>query len=150
MPTYRIYYAAREPTEDDKAPLPSVRLGGFGIHRQDAFAETEWEEMVEAPSGPEALDAFFRNHVRDNSELAWIDDEGQTRTIEGLDYNPDLSYIWVEDGKLMEFQGLDEATPGMVTCPLCNGHGEIDQSLAEEFDEVWNGEEDAIDADVKG
>ncbi len=150
MPTYRIFYAAREATEEDKAPFQDIRLGGLGIHRQDAYAETEWEETIEAESGPEALDAFFREHIRDNSELAWIDDEGQTRTVEGLDYNPDLSYIWVEDGKLMEFQGLDEATPGMVTCPLCNGHGEIEEALAAEFDEVWSEDEGAIDADVKG
>ena len=150
MPTYRVFYAAREPTEDDKAVLPSVRLGGFGIHRQDAYAETEWEELIEAESGPEALDIFFRARIRDNGELAWIDDAGQARTVEGLDYDPELSYIWVEDGKLMEFQGLDEATPGMVTCPLCNGHGEIAEALAEEFNDVWNEDEDAIDADVKG
>jgi len=150
MPTYRIYYAQREATEEDKAPFQDLRLGGLGIHRQEPFHETEWEEMVEAASGPEALDAFFRERVRDNSELAWVDEDGQARTVEGLDYNPELSYIWVEDGKLMEFQGLDEATPGMVTCPLCSGHGEVDEALAAEFEEVWGEEEDGIDADVKG
>jgi len=149
MPIYRIYYAQREvgTNAGSQQPYHSFSDGTSG---REALRETEWEEMVEAESGPEALDAFFREHIRDNSELAWIDDDGQARTVEGLDYNPDLSYIWVEDGRLMEFQGLDEATPGMVTCHLCNGHGEIEVALAEEFDEVWNEDESAIDADVKG
>jgi hypothetical protein len=150
VPTYRVYYAAREPTSDDDALFPAARLGGMGIHRQDAYAETEWEETVEAGSTVEALDAFLRNRVRDNSELAWVDDDGEPHPVEGLDYNPELTYIWVEDGKLMEFQGIDEATPGMVTCPLCNGHGEVEEALAAEFEEVWGDEEDEIDADVKG
>ena len=52
MPTYRIFYAAREATEEDKGPFQDTRLGGLGIHRQDAYAETEWEELIEADSGP--------------------------------------------------------------------------------------------------
>jgi hypothetical protein len=43
---------------------------------------------------------------------------------------------------MLEYQGIDEATPGMVTCPLCNGHGEVDQDTAAEFDEVWSGDEE--------
>jgi hypothetical protein len=154
VPTYRIFYAARE--EGEKVTTmegrPHYAYSESAPHRSgdQPIIATEWEELIEADSGPEALDSFFRERIRSNSELAWIDDTGQARTVEGLDYDPELSYIWVEDGKLMEFQGLDEATPGMVTCPLCNGHGEIDESLAEEFDEVWNEDEDAIDADVKG
>jgi len=152
MPTYRIFYAARQAGDPAGYQRSGFVYGGDAPveHGKEAMIETEWEELIEADSGPEALDAFFRDRIRDNSELAWIDDDGQARTVEGLDYNPDLSYIWVEDGRLMEFQGLDEATPGMVTCPLCNGHGEIEVALAEEFDEVWNEDESAIDADVKG
>jgi hypothetical protein len=151
VPSYRIFYAEREVgpqgSDDDWGRQPQLQH----MKQPSGYVQQiEMEELVEADSGPEALDRFFREHVRDNSELAWIDDEGQARTVQGLDYDPELSYIWVEDGKLMEFQGLDEATPGMVTCPLCNGHGEIDEALAEEFDEVWNEDEDAIDADVKG
>ncbi len=147
MPTYRIYYSEREP--HDKAALRNSPIAGRGRH-SDAFTETEWEETVKASDPVGALDAFFRERLRNNSELAWVDDDGEARTVEGLDYNPDLTYIWVEDGKLMEFQGLDEATEGMVTCPLCNGHGEVEEELAAEFDEVWNEDEDAVDADVKG
>jgi hypothetical protein len=50
----------------------------------------------------------------------------------GRDRNPDLSYIWVEDGKLMEFRASTRP-PRHGHC-LCIGHGEVDQSLAEEFD----------------
>ena len=28
---------------------------------------------------------------------------------------------------------MDEATPGMVTCPLCGGEGEVDEAAAEEY-----------------
>jgi hypothetical protein len=152
VPTYRIFYAARETGEPAGYHMPGFTYSEDSVaeHGKEGVIETEWEELVDAGSGREALDAFFRERIRDNSELAWIDDAGQARTVEGLDYDPELTYIWVEDGKLMEFQGLDEATPGMVTCPLCNGHGEIEEALAAEFDEVWNEDEDAIDADIKG
>jgi hypothetical protein len=33
----------------------------------------------------------------------------------------------------MEYQGVDEATPGLVTCPLCGGEGEVEESVADEF-----------------
>jgi hypothetical protein len=147
MPTYRIYYAEREAR--DQAALRDSPLAQTGGH-SDAYTETEWEEQVEASDPVGALDGFFRERVRDNSELAWVDEDGAARPVEGVEYNPDLTYIWVEDGKLMEYQGFDEVTPGMVTCPLCNGHGEVEQALAEEFEEVWGEDEDAIDADVKG
>ena len=33
----------------------------------------------------------------------------------------------------MEYQGMDETTPGMVTCPLCGGEGEVEEEIADEF-----------------
>jgi hypothetical protein len=153
MPTYRIYYAERDPGTKTGAKIPSYTYGDdspiqFG---KEPLQETEWEEQVDAESSVEALDAFLRARVKDNRELAWVDDDGESHPVEGLDYNPDLTYIWVENGKLMEYQGFDEATPGMVTCPLCNGHGEVDEELAAEFEEAWGEEEeDTIDADVQG
>ncbi len=95
----------------------------------------EWEEEVEAQSPPEALDAFFREHVRDRSDLMWVDESGQSRELEGLDYDPEVTYIWIEDDKLMEYLGMDESTPGMVTCPLCGGEGEVPEEIAQEFEE---------------
>jgi hypothetical protein len=76
-----------------------------------------------------ALDIFFREHAGGARDLAWVDDDGEAHPVTGLDYDPEQTYIWVEDEKLMEYQGFDEATPGMVTCTLCNGHGEVDEEL---------------------
>jgi hypothetical protein len=150
MPTYRVYYAERQPTEDDRALFQSGRLGGLGISRQDSYAETEWEEEIEADSEVEALDAFFRSHAPDRSHIGVLDTDGNATEMEGWDFNPDATYIWTEQDKMMEYQGIDEATPGMVTCPLCNGHGEVEEATAAEFDEVWNEEEDATRGDVTG
>jgi hypothetical protein len=150
MPTYRIYYAERQPTEDDRAAFQSGRLGGLGISRQDAYAETEWEEEIDAASEVEALDAFFREHAPDRSRLGVLDVDGNSAEFEGWDFDPEATYIWTEQDKMMEYQGIDEATPGMVTCPLCNGHGEVDQETAIEFDEVWNEEDDTARGDVSG
>jgi hypothetical protein len=150
MPTYRIYYAEREPTEDDRALFQSGRLGGLGISRQESWAETEWEEEIEAGSTVEALDQFFREHAPDRSRIAVLDDDGNASQQEGWDFDPEATYIWTEQDRLMEYQGIDEATPGMVTCPLCNGHGEVDEATATEFEEVWSDEEDALHGDVSG
>jgi hypothetical protein len=63
-----------------------------------------------------------------------VDETGQSQALQGLEeYDSDKSYIWIEDDKLMEFQGMGEATPGMVTCPLCGGEGEVVAEAAEEF-----------------
>jgi len=133
MPAYRIYYAEREPTDDDRAAFPSGRLGGLGISRQEPYAETEWEEEVEAESEPEALDVFFRQHAPDRSRIRLLDDDGNPQEFEGWDFDPEATYVWIENERMMEYQGLDEATPGMVTCPLCDGHGEVDQEIADEY-----------------
>jgi hypothetical protein len=62
-----------------------------------------------------------------------VDETGQSHELQGLDYDPEKTYIWIEDDKLMEFQGVGEATPGMATCPLCGGEGEVVAEVAEEF-----------------
>jgi hypothetical protein len=148
VPTYRIYYAERESTEDDRSLFQAGRLGGLGLHRQEPYSETEWEEEVEGADASGALDAFFREHIRDNSELMWLDERGDGHPVEGLSYEPTKTYIWIENGKLMEYQGLDEGTPGMVSCPLCEGAGEVTAEVAEEYlgeygdDVVEKGEEE--------
>lgn len=131
MPMYRIYYAEREPTDEDRALFSALRANqGF---TGDGMAETEWEEEVEAESLPEALDIFFRGHIKDPADIMRIGEDGNAYGIDSPDFDPDASYIWVEEGNLMEYQGIDEATPGKVTCPLCDGHGEVDASTAEEY-----------------
>ena len=133
MPTYRIYYAEREVgdkrTGDTVSALPLSRAYRPG----DYVSETEWEEEVDARNADGALDSFFKQHVRDNADLRWVDDEGESRPVEGVTYDAHKTYIWVEDGKLMEYQGMDEATPGMVSCPLCEGTGEVTAEIADEY-----------------
>jgi hypothetical protein len=146
VPTYRIYYAERDvgdrPDEEPISNVPPYR----STRRTDYVRETEWEEEVEGADASEALDAFFREHIRDNSELMWLDERGDSHPVEGLSYEPTKTYIWIENGKLMEYQGLDEATPGMVSCPLCEGAGEVTAEVADEYlgeygEEIAEGEE---------
>jgi hypothetical protein len=151
MPTYRVYYAERESTDAGYRSPGHVYGGETSLPPGDApLSETEWEEEIDADSPVEALDIFFREHAPDRSQIGLLDDEGNARGFEGWDFDPEATYLWTENGKMMEFQGIDEATPGMVTCPLCNGHGEVDEETAAEFEEVWSEEEDALRGDVSG
>ena len=72
----------------------------------------------------------------------WVDEAGESQEVEGLDYDPEKAYIWIEGDKLMEYQGMDEATPGMATCPLCGGQGEVVTEVADEFLAQEGGEEE--------
>ena len=133
MPTYRIYYAERE-VGDQRPDDPLGRVPTHRVSRHaDYVNETEWEEEFEGPDAASALDAFFKEHVRENSQLMWVDEHGASQAVEGLSYDTDNTYIWIENGKLMEYQGLDEATPGMVSCPLCDGAGEVTLEVADEY-----------------
>jgi hypothetical protein len=144
VPTYRIYYAEREVGDRHTGDAMSA-LPHYSTYRPgDYVSETEWEEEVDAPNTDGALDSFFKEHVRDNGELMWVDDDGESRPVEGVTYDADKTYIWVENGKLMEYQGLDEATRGMVSCPLCEGAGEVTTEVADEFLAEY-GEEMAAD-----
>ncbi len=149
MATYRIYYAELQPKDGSGQSVNALARAG---HSTEHYTRTEWEDEVEASDPIGALDIFFREHAGGARDLAWVDDDGEAHPVTGLDYDPEQTYIWIEDEKLMEYQGFDEATPGMVTCPLCNGHGEVDEELATEFDEVWgeDGDEDSIHADIQG
>ena len=140
MPTYRVYYAERMPRgARDWMQTAGLRRLDVGLEEM-RHEEVAWEEEVEALSAPEALDAFFREHVSDRTQVMWLDESGQSREVQGLDYDPEVTYIWIEDDKLMEYQGMDKTTPGMVTCPLCGGEGEVEEEIAEEF-LAENGEE---------
>jgi hypothetical protein len=134
MPTFRVYYIERMP----RGARDWMRM--YGLHRVGAepegtrHEEVEWEEEVEARSAAEALDAFFREHVPDRAQVMWVDEAGESHEMRGIeDYDPNKSYIWIEDDKLMEYQGMDEAAPGMATCPLCGGEGEVISEVADEF-----------------
>jgi len=136
VPTYRIYYAERDPSaavDTARYASPTERLRGLGSSG-GPVDETEWEEEVEGRDRPGALEAFFGEHVAARADVMWVDASGDSHAIEGIgDYQPEKTYIWIENGKLMEYQGIDEATPGMVSCPLCEGAGEVTAEIADEF-----------------
>jgi len=143
MPTYRIYYSERDPgmaADTDSYTSPADRLPGIGAGG-GPMDETEWEEEVEGSNPDAALVAFFKEHIRDNSELMWIDERGESRAVEGVSYDPQKTYVWIENGKLMEYKGLDEGTPGKVSCPLCEGTGEVTAEVADQY--LADGEETA-------
>jgi hypothetical protein len=134
MPTYRVYYAERMP-RGARDWMRTYGLRGAGVEPEGTrHEEVEWEEEVEARSPAEALETFFREHVPDRAQVMWVDEAGESHELRGIqDYEPNKSYIWIEDDKLMEYQGMDEAAPGMATCPLCGGEGEVIAEVADEF-----------------
>ncbi|MEX0683652.1 MAG: hypothetical protein WD904_13065 [Dehalococcoidia bacterium] len=152
MPTFRVFYLERKPKDSDNVRLdPRAAIGSRG----EVFSETEWEETVEAPGASQALDAFFRDHAGAMDEVLIVEEDGKGHPIPGLDYDPDRTYVWVEEGSLMEYQGMTEGTAGAVTCPLCDGTGEVDEEIAAEFSEVWEEAEfeeydEAAKGDIQG
>ncbi len=134
MPTFRVYYVERMP-RGARDWMRTYGMSSAGSEPEGASdEEVEWEEEVEASSVAEALEAFFREHVPDRAQVMWVDEAGESHELRGIeDYDPDKSYIWIEDDKMMEYQGMDEAAPGMATCPLCGGEGEVIAEVADEF-----------------
>ncbi len=134
VPTFRVYYAERMP----RGARDWMRM--YGLRRpgsepeETRHSEIEWEEEVEARNQADALDIFFREHTTDRAQVMRVDEAGQSHKLLGLeDYDPEIRYIWIEDDKLMQYQGMDEATAGMVTCPLCGGAGEVADEVAQQF-----------------
>ncbi len=134
MPTYRVYYVERMP-RGARDWMRTYGLRGTGAEPEEAGHEAgEWEEEVEARSAAEALDTFFREHVSDRTQVMWVDEAGESHKLHGIeDYESEKPYIWIEDDKLMAYQGMDEVTAGMATCPLCGGAGEVVAEVADEF-----------------
>ena len=143
MPTFRVYYAERMPQgARDWMRMYGLRRGGADPE-ETRHEEIEWEEEVEGETGPRALESFFREHVRDRADVMLVDETGESHKILGVeDYDPEKTYIWIEDDKLLEYQGMDEAVPGMATCPLCGGEGEVVAEVADEFLAQHREEED--------
>jgi hypothetical protein len=131
--TYRIYYMERDvPGVDSQNIVQSVYGSAGGGITPGQMNETEWEETYEGRDANEALQAFFRDHAGEDGKVMIIEEDGQPYEA-GDAFDFERTYVWVEDGKLMEYQGIDEATEGMVACPLCDGTGEVDEAVAEEF-----------------
>jgi hypothetical protein len=140
MANYRIYYVEREVNGmDGRAVMTSVYgSAGGGVIDPDRVTETEWEEEYEGRNAEDALGAFFRDHAGEDADVRILEEDGSASLVGSLlDFDPDRTYVWVEEGKLMEYQGIDEATPGMVACPLCDGTGEVDEAVAKEFAESY-------------
>jgi hypothetical protein len=135
MPNFRIYYVARRPH--------GIRFSSEGILSEEEprgllhHGEMNWEEDVEARNAREALRAFFEEHLEQRSDLAYIDEDGRTQRLRRIDdFDPDRTYVWTEDDRLMEFQGIENLEGGLVPCPLCGGSGEVTPDVAAEFEDT--------------
>lgn len=137
MPTYRIYYFERQLT----GVRPRDYLEHLGWDRIEPEAEipqgteTEWEEDIEAEDERDALRIFFRDHLKDEADLGYLDERGEPQRPWRLDdLDPERTYLWVEGDKLMQYQGI-ESLANLVACPLCGGSGRVSPDVAEEFAE---------------
>jgi hypothetical protein len=138
MARYRIFYAEHGPADDKSLTVaPEETAFNPSDNGDDSEEESEWEESYDAPSAEGALAGFFADHAPDSSNIALVEEDGNTSPVGG-GFDPDRTYIWVEDGSLMEYQGIQEATPGTVSCPLCDGTGEVDEAAAEEYAEAFS------------
>lgn len=140
MPRYRINYLSRteespgSSSADAQLLLNPVARMTFARER---LYETEFQDEVEAMSPAAALDAFFWQHADRREDVMIKASDGRGYPIEGLaDYDPGTIYLWIEDNWFMEYQSLEEMTAGRVICPMCNGDGELEESLVDFYDEI--------------
>ena len=136
MRSYRFYYTERAIKEGGGGSIMGDALGsaGGGMPAMEVEGE-EWEETVDAKDIQDAFETFFKEHGVARDAVQLLEEEGDSRPIDdGESWDPDRTYVWSEDGKLMEFDGLDEREPGMVDCPLCDGSGEVAEAIAEDFE----------------
>jgi hypothetical protein len=132
MPSYRVNYVGRS----SNAPGFGADndLPNFMTNRQSGLTETEFEDELQAPTSAKALEAFFGENAERRDDVMMLGADGRSHPIEGVaDYDPGTVYLWIEDGMMMEYQGIEEMTPGKAICPMCNGSGEIDESLADSY-----------------
>jgi hypothetical protein len=139
---YRISYVERELSGVGALPLQRYlgQTAGGGMVHHRPIRETLWHETVRGRTPAEALEAFLRDRLRDWSDLGVLE-PGGARNLRGIeDIDPSLTYIWVEDGRLMEYRGVREATagesatsPGAAACPLCAGAGEVPEVVADQY-----------------
>ena len=148
---YRVYYAEREVgrgAHDVDGEPPIMLRSGTTHFGSPLVRETEWEDEVDASSIDAALDQFFREHAGSPENVKWLDDDDMSHAAAGLSYDPDRSYIWIEEDRLMAFQGIDPAEPGQTVCPFCSGKGTVDESVAQEYFE--DQEDDGMQAEIRG
>ncbi len=135
MPRYRVNYVGRSPNSlGSGAPND---LPNFMTNRQSGLTETEFEDELQATTPALALAAFFAEHAERREDVMMLGSDGRSHPIGGVaDYEPGTVYLWIEDGMMMEYQGIEEMTPGKAICPMCNGAAEIDETLADRYDEI--------------
>ena len=139
MPRYRINYVARSTKDPLNQSFATESRSALPIPLRDrAFSETEYEDQVDARTSAEALNLFFEQHVEYREGVMVKGSDGRAHPIEGVsDYDPGTIYLWIEDDHMMmEYQGIEEMTPGLVVCPMCNGSGEVDGHLVDSYDEI--------------
>ncbi len=136
MARFRVFYIERQPKDGGQ-----IDLRATGARPGNYLKETDWEEQVDAANAIAALDSFFRDHASQADGVMIVEEDGRGHLVEGLDYDPDRTYIWIEEGKMMEYQGMAESTAGTVSCPLCDGSGEVDDEIAQEFTDIWHSNE---------
>jgi hypothetical protein len=135
MPSYRVNYVGRS-SNAPGAGAPND-LPNFMTNRQSGLTETEFEDELKATTPAQALGAFFGDHTERREDVMMLGADGRAHAIEGVaDYNPGTVYLWIEDGMMMEYQGIEEMRPGKAICPMCNGSGEIDESLADSYAKI--------------
>jgi hypothetical protein len=135
MPSYRVNYLGRSSNAPGSGAAND--LPNFMTNRQSGLTETEFEDELQATTPAQALVAFFGEHAERREDVMLLGADGRAHAIEGVaDYDPGTVYLWIEDGLMMEYQGIEEMTPGKAICPMCNGSGEIDESLADSYDEI--------------
>ncbi len=146
MPKYRIFYIER--TVDPRAlyryyntpaQSPESRWRGEQVH------QANWEEEIEASNAVEALETFFREHAGGRDDVLRLDHElGKGIPIDSFrGYETDETYLWTEDDKLMEYEGIEAMTFGRTICPLCQGRGGIDHALADYYFAGADGDDEA-------
>jgi hypothetical protein len=123
------------------------------LDSENVGEQERFSEWVEATHLADALRKFFRDHSRDGRVL-WLDDDERAYPVEGRKYLLNMQYIWIEDQKLMEYEGIQRASRYRSTCPLCDGDGQVDSELADEFYDIWipahEEPESGADTDVSG
>jgi hypothetical protein len=130
MATYRIYYVEHTPKDTEDGPPDPEEL--LSLDEED-FEDTEWEETYDGGNSSKALAGFFDDHAP-TGEVQIVEEDGGLRDVGGNEgFDPDRTYLWIEEGHLMEYQGMEESTPGLVACPMCDGTGEVPAEVAEDY-----------------
>ena len=138
MPVYRLAFVERRPAGASRSPVGRLYGRSAGGEIGGEAGETEWVESITADDPEAALVAFFRGRVG-AGDIGLVEPGIPALPVDlAFDrLDPERTYIWVEDGRLMEYRGIDLERAGMTICPLCEGAGEVLEATADEYLEAW-------------